>query len=199
MKYFITLIAMSALFTGCDRMEGQLNVVKAFVLKSSNGDQVKIVEGTHTADIRRSTFGKHLVLRLNDDHDQRYEFRIPKNTNIPSNGDFVFKSNEIGQSVDLYGHVVTNITNSPERREDQLCTYSVPYTVCSPSGPNGQVICQTYMRTVTGHQMVTYYDRNTDQVVNLGINETNSADRSAEFLGHENYTERVIVNSTTCR
>lgn len=199
MKYLISMIALATLVVGCDRMEGQLNVVKDLTLKNSHGDRSVIRVGTHTADIRKSTFGKHLVLRLNDSSDQKYEFRIPKNAKIPSNGDFALKANDIEQAVDLYGHVTTNVVNSEERREFRTCTYSEPYTVCSPSGPGGQPICQTYMRTVTGAQWVTYYDRNVDQTVNLAINVANSTEKSAEFLGHDNYTERVTTSETMCR
>jgi hypothetical protein len=199
MKLIATLILSALVLTGCDRVGGQLNVTNDFNLKNSNGNSQSLKVGTYNAELSQSTFGKRIILKLNNDQNQKYDFKIPDGTKLPSNGTFLLKSNEIGQPVDLQGVVDTKITDSDVREDYQSCSYSEPYTVCSPSGPNGQTTCSVYYRTIIGSQWTRYYDRNLDEHVTLTIAPANTTNAVAEFLGHATNVQRIIVNQSPCR
>ncbi len=198
MKSIMSLAVLSLLVVACNKLEGQLNVTSVFKLKNSSGDTKTIAVGNYNADLDKKTLSKKIVLRLNDDRDQKFEFKIPDGAKIPSNGAFTLKSSDIGQAVDLNGLVDTKVTRSETRNEFRSCTYQEPYTVCSPSGPNGQTICQTYMRTVNGSQWVRYYDEYVDQHINLGITPVGSTDRAAEFTGNLSTVRQVVLDQSMC-
>jgi PBP1b-binding outer membrane lipoprotein LpoB len=199
MKFIISLSTIALLIVGCNKLEGQLNVTTDFKLKSSKGDMNTISVGTHNADLDKKSLSKKIVLRLNNNSDEKYEFKIPDGAKIPSNGNFSLKSSEIGQAVDLNGAVDTQVTRSQTRDEFQSCTYTEPYTVCSPSGPNGQTVCQTYMRTVNGSQWVRYYDEYIDQKISMSITPVGSTTSAGEFIGTASNVQRVVVSQTGCR
>ena len=197
MKSIAALIALSLLVVACNKLEGQLNVTSEFKLKNSKGDNHLIRVGTYTADLDKKTLSKKIVLRLNNDNDEKFEFKIPDGAKIPSNGTFTLKSSDIGQAVDLNGNVNTKVTRSETREEWRPCTYQEPYTVCT-AGPNGQQICNTYMRTVNGYQWVRYYDEYVDQAISMGLTPVGSTE-SATFTGSLSTVQRINTNETMCR
>lgn len=199
MKFFYPILLATFLLVGCERLDGQLNIVKDFKLVNSKGDTHLLRVGTYTADLRESTFGKKIVLRLNNDHDEKFNFIIPKKTIIPDNGTFKLKSSQIGQKVDLTGVVKTDSKDSPTREEYQSCIFTEPYTICEPEGPNGQMICETYYRTIYGYQWTRFFDRTTHQNVRLSIAAANDSVESAEFNGDASWSQRIIVNQMPCR
>jgi len=198
MKFLMPVILAALVLVGCDRLEGQLNITKDLKLENSKGDTHLLKVGTYSADLRKSTFGKKIILRLNNDADEKFNFTIPKGT-IPNNGSFKLSSSQIDQKVDLSGTVSTVSTDSPIREAVQSCTYTEPYTVCQPTGPQGQVACSTYMRTVYGSQWTRYYDRSSTQNITLSIAAAGSSEESAQFLGNASWVERIIVNQMPCR
>lgn len=199
MKIYMSVLLAAILLVGCERLEGQLNITKDLKLVNSSGDTHLLKVGTYSADLRESTFGKKIILRLNNDSDEKFNFAIPEGTNIPNNGTFKLTSAQIGQKVDLTGTVKTASTDSAMREANLSCTYSEPYTVCQPTGPYGQVICQTYMRTVYGTQWTRYFDRTTTQDILLSIAAVGAAEESAQFQGNASWTQQVIVNQMPCR
>jgi hypothetical protein len=193
-----TLIAAALLVIGCDRLEGQLNISKDLKLVNSKGDTHLLRVGTYSADLRQSTFGKKIVLRLNNDADEKFNFSIP-GSQIPSNGTFKYSAAQIGQNVDLTGTVKTVSSDGPVREDVQQCTYSEPVTVCYPTGPQGQVSCSTQMRTVYGQQWTRYYDRSNHQDVVLSIAAAGTTDESAQFSGNTSWIDRVVISQMPCR
>lgn len=200
MKYLMpVLLAAAFLLVGCERLEGQLNITKDLKLVNSRGDTHLLRVGTYSADLRTSTFGKKIVLRLNNDADEKFNFLIPEGTKIPNNGSFKLTSAQIGQKVDLMGTVKTVSTDGPVREAVQQCTYTEPVTVCVPTGPNGQVSCSTQMRTVYGQQWMRYYDRSNHQDVVLSIAAAGTADESAQFTGANSWVDRIVISQMPCR
>ncbi|MBP9681609.1 MAG: hypothetical protein KBD76_09405 [Bacteriovorax sp.] len=197
MKFLMPLVLAAFLLVGCDRLEGQLNITKDLKLVNSKGNTHLLRVGTYSADLRQSTFGKKIVLRLNNDSDEKFHFLIP-GKQLPSNGTFKFTAAQIGQNVDLTGTVKTVYTDSSMRDGFQQCTYMRPETVCQPSGPTGGVVCHTEMRTVYGSQRIRYYDRTTTQDVTLSIAAAGATEESAQFAGGATWIERIIVNQTAC-
>lgn len=192
------LLVAAFLFVGCERIEGQLNITKDLKLVNSKGDTHLLRVGTYSADLRQSTFGKKIVLRLNNDADEKFNFLIPEGSQIPNNGTFKYTAAQIGQKVDLTGTVRTVSTDGPVREAVQQCTYTEPVTVCYP-GPQGQQICSTQMRTVYGQQWMRYYDRTSHQDVLLSIAAAGSADESAQFTGNASWVDRIVISQMPCR
>lgn len=192
------LIAAAMLFVGCERLEGQLNITKDLKLVNSKGDTHLLRVGTYSADLRQSTFGKKIVLRLNNDADEKFNFAIP-GSQIPNNGTFKFSAAQIGQNVDLAGTVRTVSTDGPVSESVQQCTYTEPVTVCYPTGPQGQVTCSTQMRTVYGQQWTRYYDRSNHQDIMLSIAAAGATDESAQFTGNISWVDRVVISQMPCR
>ncbi len=198
MKKLFALLALASLMASCDRVEGQLNVTKELKLKDSKGDVKTLTIGSHNADLKQTKFTKKIILRLNNNQDEKFEFKIPDNFKIPSNGIFQLSSAQIGQNVDLVGSVSTTSTNSEVRENYQTCTYQMPVQECH-TGPNGQTSCTIYYRTVNGTQWVRYYDRNSTQSVHMNINQKGSTEAAADFHGDISWSDRVVLNESACR
>lgn len=196
MKNLLPLIAAAVLFVGCERIEGQLNVSKDVRLVNSKGNSRTIRVGTYSADIKANT-KKKITLRLNNESDEKYEFNIP-NGSIPTNGSFSYKSAVVGQPVDLSGTVATVVTDSAMGQTTESCQYQQPVQTCFPL-PNGGTSCSTHMETRYGTRWIKYFNRTTDKDVALSIAVINTSEEAAQFIGHEKWTERVIVNATQCR
>lgn len=198
MKYLMPLLLAAAFLVGCERLEGQLNITKDLKLVNSKGDTHLLRVGTYSADLRQSTFGKKIVLRLNNDADEKFNFLIPEGSQIPRNGTFKYSSVQIGQNVDLIGTVRTVSSDGPVRESVQQCTYTEPVTICYP-GPQGQPVCSTQMRTVYGQQWMRYYDRTSSQDVVLSIAAPASTEESAQFTGANTWVDRIVISQMPCR
>jgi hypothetical protein len=196
MKILSLLFLFASLATGCNKIEGQLNVSKAVSLITSKGVSRNLQVGTYEADIKANT-KKKITLRLNNDSDEKYEFNIPNGT-IPSNGSFAYKSSTIGQPVDLKGSVATASTNGPRRQTTESCQWQEAVQVCQPL-PNGGVACSVVYQTRYGSRWITYYDRTTTQDITLSITAANVVDESAQFLGNAVWVDRIVIGENQCR
>lgn len=197
MKYLLLSLALGAVLTGCNQVDGQLNVTEVLSLKNESGTLNKIEPGTYTANISTSMLGKRIKLQLNKNSDEIYDFKIPSGTKLPTNGDFTLSSSDIGQAVDLKGTVETKSSDSETKEAYTQCTYSEPYTVCS-GGPNGQPICTVAYRTVFGSQWEKYHDHFVDQHLTLNVIPTNAKTSSAEFTGELNTVQRIVEMQSGC-
>lgn len=195
MKTLLPLIAAAALFVGCERIEGQLNVSKDVRLVNTHGNSRTIRVGTYSADIKANT-KKKITLRLNNDRDEKYEFNVPNGT-IPSNGTFSYKSATVGQPVDISGSVATSSSDSSVRQTTETCQYQMPVQVCYPA-PNGGMTCSTHMETRYGTRWIKYYDRTTIKDVILAISVANTNEEAAQFNGHAEWVERIVTNASQC-
>jgi hypothetical protein len=196
MKTLLPLIVAAVLITGCERIEGQINVTKDVDLKNSKGNSRTVRVGTYTADIKANT-KKKITLRLNNESDEKFEFNIPDGS-IPANGSFSYKSAVVGQPVDLSGTVQTVITETGISQATESCQYTVPVQHCFPL-PNGGVSCSTQMETRYGRRWIQYFDRTTNKGVNLSIALANVTEESATFYGQAEWLERIIMNASQCR
>lgn len=196
MKTLLPLIVAAVLFTGCERIEGQIAVLKEVVLKNSKGNSRTIRVGTYTADIKANT-KKKITLRLNNESDEKYEFNIPDGS-IPTNGSFSYKAATVGQPVDLHGAVATYVTESGIGQTTESCQYQQPVQSCWPL-PNGGMSCSTHMETRFGTRWIQYFDRTTTKDVTLSIAAANTTEEAAQFAGSATNVERVVMNATQCR
>ncbi len=198
MKTLFALLFSTLIFTGCEKIEGQINITKATNLRNSKGVVKSVAVGTYTADIKANT-KKKITLRLNNDSNEKFEFNVPDGS-IPSNGAFSVKSSVVGQPVDLSGNIVTVVTNSERRQTTESCQYQEAVQVCVPSGtPGGGVTCSIQYQTRYGSRWITFYDRRTDKDVTLSIAPAGSTEESGQFQGDIAWIERVELSSTQCR
>lgn len=195
MKTLLPLIIAAVLFTGCERIEGQLNVSQDLKLKNSRGNSRTVRVGTYIADIKANT-KKKITLRLNNEGDEKFEFNIPDGS-IPTNGSFSYKSSVVGQPVDLSGTVQTIVTKTAMAQTTESCQYTVPVHQCFPL-PNGGVSCSTHMETRFGTRWIQYFDKITNKDINLSIAAANTSEESAQFNGNARWVERIVMNASQC-
>lgn len=194
MKLLLPVMLIALSLVGCVKIEGQLNISKDLKLVNSKGVAHLLKVGTYSADIDAQS-SKKFTLRLNNDSDEKFVFS--HSGNIPNNGPFSISSKVSGQPVDLNGDVATVVKNSNTQSATQSCTYQVAVQVCYPDSRGGR-ICQIEYRMAYGTQWINFYDRETNQHVNLNVNAVNSPDVSADFHGDLGYVERIITNETRC-
>lgn len=195
MKKLLSLLAVAALFAGCEKIEGQLNITKDVKLVSSKGESRTLKVGTYSADIKANT-SKKITLRLNNDSNEQYAFNVP-NGSLPSNGAFSYKSATVGQPVDLSGNVVTTSQDSSRRQTSESCQYQRPVQVCAPT-PNGGMTCSIQYQTVFGQRWIQYYDRTTTKDITLSIAAANATEESAQFQGATTWVDRIVLSQTQC-
>ncbi|MBY0413611.1 MAG: hypothetical protein K2Q18_05580, partial [Bdellovibrionales bacterium] len=186
----------AVLLSGCEKLEGQLNVASDIKLKSSKGEVRTIRVGTYSADISANT-SKKITLRLNNDSDEKYVFNVPDGS-LPTNGTFSYKANTVGQPVDLVGVVATRSTDSGRRSAFEQCQYQTPVQVCFPN-PNGSVTCTVQYRTVYGQRQTEYFDRSTTKDLSLVIAVAGTTTEAAQFQGTASWVERVVTYQGQCR
>lgn len=197
MKTLLALLFTSLIFTGCEKIEGQLNVTTDLKLRNSKKVVKTLAVGTYTADIKANT-KKKITLRLNNDANEKFEFNVPDKS-IPSNGPFRVLSDVVGQPVDLNGNVTTVVTNSERRQVFESCQYQEAVQVCAPTGPNGGVVCSIQYQTRFGSRWITFYDRRTDKDLSLSISAAGSSLESAQFQGDIAWIDRIVLSETQCR
>lgn len=195
MKKILILAMLSALMS-CEKIEGQLNISKELRLRNSDGVVKNLAIGTYSADLAANT-KKKLTLRLNNNGDEKYIFNVPDGS-IPQNGTFNYKSQVLGQPVDLSGTVATTITNSSRKQSFESCMYHTPVQVCFPT-PNGGMTCTIQDRVVYGTKTTFYYDRTTNKDVTLSIAVAETTDEAAQFQGETTWIERIVTSETQCR
>ncbi len=190
------LLVTIVLFTGCEKIEGQLNVSKDVRLQNTKGATRTIRVGTYSADIKANT-KKKITLRLNNESDEKYEFNIPNGT-LPNNGPFFYNSAVVGQPVDLSGLISTVITDSGIKETTESCQYQEPVRICYPM-PQGGRECYTQMEPRFGTRWIQYFDRTTDKDVTLSIGVVNTNVEAAQFSGNAKWSEKIVTKSTSCR
>ena len=196
MKNLLPLLVTVALFVGCERIDGQLNVSKDLNLNNTKENTIKIRVGTYTADINASN-DKRITFRLNNSRDEKYDFNIPNGT-LPTNGAFSYKSADIGQPVDISGTVDTIVTESGTKETTEACQYQEPVRVCYPK-PNGGQECRTEMQTRFGTRLIQYFDKTIDKDVTISFEIANTKKEAAQFTGHANWIEKIVTKASTCR
>ena len=194
---FLLIVLSVFSFSGCEKIEGQLNISNDVKLVNTKGHSKILKVGTYNADIKANT-NKKITLRLDNDSNEKYTFNVPDNS-IPANGAFAVKSNVVGQPVDLTGTVSTVVTKTDRRQGYESCQYQEQVQVCFPTGPNGQVSCTLQTQIRFGTKWISYYDRRTEKDFSLSIMAQNTTVESAQFIGDIAWVDRIVLNETLCR
>lgn len=197
MKKLIGLLSLALLVVACDRIEGTLKLDEAVTLTNTKGVKKSIAVNSYNADIKLKS-KKSITLRLSNDSDDKFEFKIPSGKTIPSNGPFAFTSKEVGQPVDLEGTVKTIVTRSDTYSGWEMCQYTDYQTVCH-AGPDGKPICTTVPVQRNGQEFVRYYVETVEKDVLMTIKNPGSANAAGDFIGDIAYSQRVYTSRSGCR
>ncbi len=212
MKILIQILALSILtlgLTSCDPFEGLLQVKKAFTVISTEksgscggeaGDfnceqkvNVQIPVGDQNA--KMEFFGRdqvQITLKING-RQKLITIDLPKNVNIPQNGEFMISAAELQQGFSIKGGSATNVSDSQPFRGYEQCTYTRYEVVCNVV--NNQTVCHEVPRTVYGQQRVEYFNRVTHQNINVNFIETSAV---ASFNGSRSSSQRIYTYKDYC-
>ena len=203
-KLFI--ISNLLILSACDPFEGLLSVKQAFTVKSSektpgcSPDQswgcdqiinVTVPVGDVSAKLE---FASNTQLQINlkiNGKKKQLNLDLPKKLNIPANGDFAVSAQDLGQDFGAQGVTNQLITDSEMRTGYEQCTYQRPETICTPQG------CHTEYRTVYGQQWVEYFDRQTNEKLNVNFVAPSNA-VLANFSGERNFSDRIYRFKGQC-
>lgn len=197
MNKFFGFLTLSLFLVSCDRIEGTLKLDEQVSLTNTKGVKKTISVDTYNADLKLKS-KKSITLRLSNDSDEKFEFKIPGGRQIPNNGSFSFTSKEVGQPVDLEGTVKTIVTRSDTFSTWETCQYTEYQTVCH-SGPNGQPICTSVPVQRTGQEFVRYYNETIEKDVLLAIKNPGSVIIAGDFVGDIAYSQKVYTSRSGCR
>lgn len=208
LKNVLVLVGLLAL-TACDPFEGVISVKQPMVVKSTEQSpgcspddpwgcnqiiNVNIPVGDHSG--KMDFVGRdriQLDLKINGKK-KRLTLDLPKKLDIPNNGTFHISAADLGQDFGAEGGASTNVTDSEMRSGYENCTYQRRETVCYPV--NNQVVCRDEWRTVYGRQYVEYFDRRTDQ--NINVNFVGAAGLLATYNGGRSSNERIYRYQAQC-
>lgn len=201
----IVVLSSLLFLTACDPFEGTISVKENMIIKSTEKSpgcspedtwgceqivKVNVPVGDHSG--KMDFIGRdqiQLTLKINGKK-KTMTLNLPKKINIPSSGNFEISAADLGQDFGAQGVAATQVTDSELRRGQESCTYQRPETVCTPQG------CYTEYRTVWGYQTVEYFDRHTDQQIN--VNFQNNQSLLATFAGQRNFNERIYRYKGQC-
>ena len=212
MKNFIQIIMLTTLtlgLSGCDPFEGLLQVKKSFTVISTeksgtcggetgnfNCEQkvnVQIPVGDQNAKLE--FFGRdqvQITLKI-DGRKKLITLDLPKNVNIPQNGEFMISAGDLQQGFSIKGGSATNINDSQTFRGYEQCTYTRYEVVCNVV--NNQTVCHEVPRTVYGQQRVEYFNRVTHQNINVNFIEASTV---ASFNGSRSSSQRIYSYKDYC-
>lgn len=213
MKILLNFVLLSTVvigLSGCDPFEGLLKVKKEFTVISTdrlvgcgNGESgsydceqktaVKLPVGEQTAKLNIVGNNQLQVTVKINGKKRTINMVLPKKLNIPSNGAFIIPTQDLGQNFSARGDAMTRISDSFLYRGYEQCTYTRYDWVCQII--NGQQVCQQVPRTVYGQQYVEFFNRNTDQ--NLNVNFVDSA-LLATFTGERHFLEKIYTFKAQC-
>ncbi len=204
-KLFI--ISNLLLLAACDPFEGVISVKQQMIVKSSEnsagcnpGDgswcdkivNVTIPVGDHSAKLDFASRNQiQLKLKINGKKMQ-INLDLPKKLNVPDNGNWEITATDLGQDFGALGNSVTQVTESGTYRGYESCNYQRSEVVCTPRG------CYSEWRTVYGQQQVEYFERRTNQQIEVNfVKETQSA-ILAEFKGQKASVEKIYRYRGQC-
>jgi hypothetical protein len=216
MKSHLTSILLkSALCTaaltlsGCDPIEGTIQVQKPFKLKVANSNcnpmdtscsKEKVVTLESGAIQGRVDFRTKREMALSfklKKATQTATFMIPKDKEIPTEtGKFILLGSESKQPVDLVAELVTTYSNSPEYHETEGCRITENRRRCWVV-PGGEQ-CDWETITVPGYRQVSYYYRHQQTNMVSSLKNAGTDDLVANFSGDHRESSKIYTYQGYC-
>ena len=185
MKKLIILTASVLLFTSCDKVDGQLEVLKEVTLKSKR-DEVTLSEGKGQAELKFRT-KRNLTLKTQG---KELKIKLNKGTEFPEDGNFSFPIDSLGEDFMVEGYVDTNISYGDIISTTETCYESRPYRRCYRDG------CRVVYRSVRGVRNVDYRMNIKTQTSNVEFVENGEV--VAIFSSDNTKSVRDVVNYGFC-
>ena len=192
MKLKLVMLSLVTIFlAGCDVLDGQLTVTKAFLVNGNSGRQA-IAAGIYKTGL---DFKRDRVIAdiETGGAGTKVSFAVPTQSTIPENGNFELRSAQTGQPLDVLGSVKTVKTQSEVYRGYENCQTQNTTPNC---GPNG---CINQPGQQWGRQYVEYYYRDTDKTIHFAMTEVGAAHKKyAQFDGSAKTSQKVIIRQDQC-
>jgi hypothetical protein len=195
------LVGLMLLLTGCLEVsfKGTLKIDQTLKVKNTKNRMINLNPGNYTADINVSSKAVEVVVPVSRRDKQIFKLAIPKGMDLPENGQFTLTSAQSGQPFHLVADVMTEIRDTLPRRDIESCTYQRWETICTPTGPNGQVVCSQQPVTAWGRRMVVYFDRFFKRDLKAVIFENESLQtKLAISQGLNQSVQRIFLEQGTC-
>lgn len=189
---YMGLLAVSVLaLSGCEDIPGVLIVTKNFKVLVK-GKEKTISPGEHKTSL---DFKKNKVVAKIEtaDGNLKVELEVPKDAQIPNNGNFELRSGQSGQPFDILGAVQTTVTESETQRKYESCQKQDYQTICDPKG------CQVVPVIRPGTRLVQFYYRDTNQAMQFDMTAvSNVQDQYGRFEGRALYSEKIMLYEGPC-
>ncbi|MCB0343261.1 MAG: hypothetical protein H6626_02335 [Pseudobdellovibrionaceae bacterium] len=196
------------LLVSCNTISAPLVVEKAFSLRDSFGNLVKVDRGEWEATAtmtRDDRFRLDIDLDSNDpfppgednpDESYSFEFRVPAGNELPSeNGSFYLPSAESGQPVDVSGELQTTRWRSDLRRGYEWCDYSCQEYICY-----GNNDCGWRWTTCRGQRYVEYYTNYMKREFQFKVLPPGKSEvTNARFEGSQTGAHNDYIHQGMCR
>jgi hypothetical protein len=196
MKKIIQLLLLSGLtlgLTGCDPFEGLLKVKKTFTVVDNKNSTYQIPVGDQNAKLDFLSRDRVRITTDINGKKEKITMNLPKNLNVPDNGEFVVTAAELGQSFSIRGGIATHRTDSQTYRGYEQCQYTRYDVICNIV--NNQQVCHQEPRTVYGQQPTEYFNRTTAQKIK--VNFIGSV-LLAIFDGAKSVSEKIYTYKGQC-
>ena len=180
------LITMSALlFVGCEKVAGELEVLKEVTLNSKK-DKVTLTEGVSRAELNFKS-KRSLTLKAQG---KEVKIKLNKGTKFPEDGNFSFPVDSLGENFALEGSVNKDVQYGEVQRTFEDCYESIPVTRCDRRR------CRTVYRSVRGYRDIDYRMNIVTQTSTVDM--TKDGELMAIFSSNETKSVRDVINYGFC-
>lgn len=197
MKKLTVLMFAVLLLTGCEEYKGYLNLNQTIELKVDDKN-FTIPAGERPATLKRNS-KKKIKLHVNvDGEGHKVSFKVPKDFEVPEEGEFFLPSDITQQPVDLAGLVSTSQTQTEEHSSVESCSYSVREYFCRRYKGNTYRCWCEYRSYYDGDRRVRYYYNIKESGLQIDLLQPGSENSYGSFDGRAEEKEKVYTYQSTC-
>jgi hypothetical protein len=200
MKKLVLLSVVVLGLTGCNEIEGGMDVHSPLSLTTEKGASEQLKPASYEAKIKLNSDKHNIELKIKDGSQERkVKIAVPYAKNIPErNGTLYVKASESGQSFDIDG-IVETVTDTSRTYEDyESCTYTERYRECDSGRHHGKSQCYDRTRTYTGSRYVVYYFTTDTTSVQVNFLATDGATKLATFTARNNDSKKHYDHYGLC-
>ncbi len=185
MKNIILATLSVFLFASCEKVTGELEVLKTTTVDSKR-DEVTLNVGTSDAELK---FRSKRSLTL-EAQGKKIKIKLNKGTKFPEDGNFSFPVDSLGEDFALEGSVDKNVVYGQVLSSSEVCYESIPYTRCYRNG------CRTVYRQVRGYRRIDYRINTVTQTSTVDM--VQAGEVVAIFNSDNTDTVRDVINYGMC-
>lgn len=206
-KVYIGALLAIAYLSGCDEIEGTMNVSNGLQYKDKKQKVVQVPVGQFRTKLGVDTKKREVRLLLkkaiNGKSDAKIIVKVPADVLLPTSyGDLNVRAEQSGQLFDLKGHIQTDVSDSSEMQSTESCTTSIRRTVCrdveDPQSHNRYRDCKDESVLVSGIKDVRYYTRSTTVSANASLHSPQDQSVIAQFSGAKYDSDKIYTYQGLC-